>query len=178
MTASTTRRALLGAGAAAGGLLGSLTGAGVGEEDAHVHAEGVRRGGTMLTARVDESRAARVEAVLASSGGHVDVAARRDGAQHVEVGRGQPGQAEQRRPLGQHAVEVVAQLRAAVRMNEGVNSVHTPAMRLVRGGRDALRGVDGRVEVQHVAGTGDHFDRMAAVAGEPRGALFRRHRDV
>ncbi len=66
-----------GVGAAAGGLLGSLTGAGVSEEDAHVYAEGVRRGGTMLTARVEESQAARVEAVLASSGGHVDVAARR-----------------------------------------------------------------------------------------------------
>ena len=65
-----------GVGAAAGGLLGSLTGAGVSEEDAHVYAEGVRRGGTMLTARVDEGQAARLEAVLAS-GGHVDVAARR-----------------------------------------------------------------------------------------------------
>jgi len=66
-----------GVGAAAGGLLGSLTGAGVSEEDAHVYAEGVRRGGTMLTARVEEGQAARVESVLASSGGHVDVAARR-----------------------------------------------------------------------------------------------------
>jgi hypothetical protein len=66
-----------GVGAAAGGLLGSLTGAGVSEEDAHVYAEGVRRGGTMLTARVDESQAARLEAALATSGGHVDVAARR-----------------------------------------------------------------------------------------------------
>jgi uncharacterized membrane protein len=65
-----------GVGAAAGGLLGSLTGAGVSEEDAHVYAEGVRRGGTMLTARVDEGQAARVESVLAS-GGHVDVAVRR-----------------------------------------------------------------------------------------------------
>ena len=66
-----------GVGAAAGGLLGSLTGAGVSEEDAHVYAEGVRRGGTMLTARVDEGQAARVESVLASSSCHVDVAARR-----------------------------------------------------------------------------------------------------
>lgn len=66
-----------GVGAAAGGLLGSLTGEGVSEEDAHVYAEGVRRGGTMLTARVEEGQAARFEAVLASSGGRVDVAARR-----------------------------------------------------------------------------------------------------
>ena len=66
-----------GVGAAAGGLLGSLTGAGVDEEDAHVYAEGVRRGGAVLSARVEESEAARLEAVLAGSGGHVDVAARR-----------------------------------------------------------------------------------------------------
>jgi hypothetical protein len=66
-----------GVGAAAGGLLGSLTGAGVSEADAHVYAEGVRRGGTMLTARVEEGQAARVEAALAASGAHVDVAARR-----------------------------------------------------------------------------------------------------
>ena len=46
------------------------------KEDAHVYAEGVRRGGAMLSARVDEAEAARFEAVLAS-GGHVDVAARR-----------------------------------------------------------------------------------------------------
>jgi hypothetical protein len=65
-----------GVGAAAGGLLGSLTGAGVSEEDAHVYAEGVRRGGTMLTARVDEGQAASLESVLSGSG-HVDVAARR-----------------------------------------------------------------------------------------------------
>ncbi len=46
------------AGAAAGGLtggiIGALTQAGVSEEDAHVYAEGVRRGGTLVTARVDD----------------------------------------------------------------------------------------------------------------------------
>ena len=56
---------------------GAATCAGVCEEDAHVYAEGVRRGGAMLTARVEEGQAARVESLLASSGGHVDVAARR-----------------------------------------------------------------------------------------------------
>jgi hypothetical protein len=33
---------------------GSLTDAGVDERDAHVYAEGVRRGGTLVSARVDE----------------------------------------------------------------------------------------------------------------------------
>src|SRR5205085_5078419 len=44
-------------GGAAGGLVGSLTGAGVPENDAHFYAEGVRRGGTLVTARVDDARA-------------------------------------------------------------------------------------------------------------------------
>jgi len=54
-----------GAGAAAGGLLGSLTGSGVDERDAHVYAEGVRRGGTLVSVRVDSARRSDAEAVLA-----------------------------------------------------------------------------------------------------------------
>lgn len=65
-----------GVGAAAGGLLGSLTGAGVSEADAHVHAEGVRRGGTLVTVRADETRAGRVSAVLDGRAA-VDLATRR-----------------------------------------------------------------------------------------------------
>ena len=53
-----------GVGAAAGSLLGSLTGADVSEADAHVHAEGVRRGGTLVTVHADETQAARVNSVL------------------------------------------------------------------------------------------------------------------
>jgi len=59
------------AGAAAGGLtggiIGALTQAGVSEEDAHVYAEGVRRGGTLVTARVDDRSAAQLEATLERS---------------------------------------------------------------------------------------------------------------
>ena len=39
------------AGGVAGGVLGALTEAGVSEEDAQAYAEGVRRGGTLLTVR-------------------------------------------------------------------------------------------------------------------------------
>ena len=53
-----------GVGAGAGGLLGSLVGAGVDEADAHVYAEGVRRGGSLVTARVDEGQRAAVEGVM------------------------------------------------------------------------------------------------------------------
>jgi hypothetical protein len=56
------------AGAAAGGLtggiVGALTQAGVSDEDAHVYAEGVRRGGTLITARVNDADASRLESVL------------------------------------------------------------------------------------------------------------------
>jgi hypothetical protein len=53
-----------GAGAATGGIIGSLTSAGVSSEHAHVYAEGVRRGGTLVTARVDEPLVAAVEEVM------------------------------------------------------------------------------------------------------------------
>jgi hypothetical protein len=52
------------AGGATGGLLGALTQAGVSEDDAHVYAEGVRRGGTLVTARVPDGDRARVESIL------------------------------------------------------------------------------------------------------------------
>ena len=44
------------AGAAAGGLLGALVGAGIPEEDANVYAEGIRRGGTLVMARVEDAQ--------------------------------------------------------------------------------------------------------------------------
>ncbi len=53
-----------GIGAAGGGLLGSLVHAGVPEDQAHTYTEGVRRGGTLITVRGDESQAARIQAVL------------------------------------------------------------------------------------------------------------------
>ncbi len=51
-------------GAAAGGLVGALTHAGVSEPDAHVYAEGVRRGGTLVTAKVDEPLLPTARAIL------------------------------------------------------------------------------------------------------------------
>ncbi len=52
------------AGGAVGGLVGALTKAGVPEDEAHIYSEGVRRGGTLLTVRADESRASEIEAAL------------------------------------------------------------------------------------------------------------------
>jgi hypothetical protein len=64
------------AGGAAGGIVGALTDSGVPERDAHVYAEGVRRGGTLVTARVDDSLAEKAEEILGELGS-VDVSARR-----------------------------------------------------------------------------------------------------
>ena len=57
-----------GVGAGAGGLLGSLTGHGVPEQDAHVAAEGVRRGGSLVSVRADSSEAVRIEELLVDTG--------------------------------------------------------------------------------------------------------------
>lgn len=51
-------------GGAAGGIVGALTKSGVPEEDAHVYAEGVRRGGTLVTAKVSDDLVNEAEEVL------------------------------------------------------------------------------------------------------------------
>ena len=57
------------AGAVVGGLAGSLTEAGVSEADARAYAEGVRRGGTLVTVRTaDEALADRITAILDAKG--------------------------------------------------------------------------------------------------------------
>jgi len=67
-----------GIGAAGGGLLGSLVHAGVPEEHAHAYAEGVRRGGTLVTVRGDDTQAATIESVLnGRTSNAVDMTARR-----------------------------------------------------------------------------------------------------
>ena len=63
-------------GGAAGGLIGALVDAGVDEHDAHVYAEGLRRGGTLVTARVENSRADAAQVILRNARG-VDASSRR-----------------------------------------------------------------------------------------------------
>jgi len=55
------------AGGATGGIIGALTQAGVSDEEAHYYAEGVRRGGTLVTVRVPDGDRARYEAILDSA---------------------------------------------------------------------------------------------------------------
>ena len=56
--------AVAAAGGTAGGLIGALTQAGHDENEARTYAEGVQRGGTLVTVRVDDSRAATAEAIM------------------------------------------------------------------------------------------------------------------
>jgi hypothetical protein len=53
-----------GVGAASGGLIGALTGAGVSKDEAAVYDEGVRRGSSLVTVRVPDAEAGRVESIL------------------------------------------------------------------------------------------------------------------
>ena len=57
------------AGGATGGLLGALQREGVDEADANVYAEGVRRGGTLVSLRVKEEEASRAEVILDRNSG-------------------------------------------------------------------------------------------------------------
>ncbi|MCW8085809.1 hypothetical protein [Sabulicella glaciei] len=73
-----------GVGAAAGGLLGALTSAGVDEADAHVYAEGVKRGGTLVTVRAaDATQAANAETIMAR---HQPVSLRERGESYRSAG--------------------------------------------------------------------------------------------
>jgi len=62
------------AGGAVGGVIGALTQMGTSEEDAEIYAEGIRRGGTLLSARVPDGDRARYEAILDRSA--VDISER------------------------------------------------------------------------------------------------------
>ena len=55
------------AGAATGGIVGALTQAGVSDDEASRYAEGVRRGGTLVSVRASEQDRARIEALLNES---------------------------------------------------------------------------------------------------------------
>lgn len=52
------------AGAATGGIVGALVDAGIDREHADVYSESIRRGGTLVTARVRDEDATKVDAIL------------------------------------------------------------------------------------------------------------------
>ncbi|MCX8570781.1 hypothetical protein [Aminobacter sp. MET-1] len=64
------------AGAATGGVIGALMASGVAAEDADIYAEGIRRGGTLVVARVSDDMVNKTREIL-NRPTFVDVAARR-----------------------------------------------------------------------------------------------------
>jgi hypothetical protein len=52
------------AGSATGGIIGALTQTGVSKEDAQVYAEGLRRGGAVVSARVPDADGPRLQAIM------------------------------------------------------------------------------------------------------------------
>jgi hypothetical protein len=91
--ASTALGAVVGGavGGTAGGIVGALTNAGVSREEADVYAEGVRRGGTLVSANVADDKVSSAEAAI-NSVPYVDMAARRElyregGWTHFEADR-------------------------------------------------------------------------------------------
>jgi len=83
--ASTAAGAAIGGvgGAATGSLVGALKNAGHSDEDANVYSEGVRRGGTLVSARVSDDLADQAEAVLDRNRG---VSAATRGADYRQAG--------------------------------------------------------------------------------------------
>jgi hypothetical protein len=86
--ASTIGGAAVGAGSGAitGGLVGALIEAGVSQEDAHVYAEGVRRGGVLITVHADGYYAGVAKNILTQAGA-IDV----EKARETWVEEGWPG---------------------------------------------------------------------------------------
>jgi hypothetical protein len=67
-TALATTAAGAGLGAAAGGVLGGLAGLGVPREDVELYAEGVKRGGVLLSANVNDERVGEARNILSANG--------------------------------------------------------------------------------------------------------------
>jgi hypothetical protein len=103
-----------GVGAVAGGLIGGLTGAGVPEEDANYYAESVRRGGTLVTVRADESRADEAARIMRNHGA-VDIERRVEHWRETGWTRHDPS-------AGPYSVEQMERDRAAYRGSLGVTA--------------------------------------------------------
>jgi len=124
-----------GAGAVAGGVIGSLTEIGVEKKDAELYAEAVRRGGTLNTLRTDESRADEASAILRKAGA-IDITRRAEdwratgwmGAKGERT-RARPRTAEVSEPMASSAAGLSD---SAWAMDEEVRSRAGPATHIPR----------------------------------------------
>ena len=58
----------VGASASSGGLIGGLTSSGIQEDHAHAYAEGIRRGGSLVTAKVEQRLVEKAIGILDGEG--------------------------------------------------------------------------------------------------------------
>jgi len=71
------------AGGVTGGIVGALTDAGVPKEEAHIYSEAVRRGGTLVSVKTDDSKAMIIDAILAR---HNPIDPAREAAEYRKTG--------------------------------------------------------------------------------------------
>ncbi|GJE00145.1 hypothetical protein [Methylobacterium isbiliense] len=146
-----------GVGAAAGGILGSLTGAGLSEEEAHSYAEGVRRGGTLVTVRADDAVADRVAAVLKEHGS-VDMDERAKGWRSEGwSGRHDPAAPSYSNPasvasgeVGSTAIGAAGSTTTGLNTGAGLPTGGTP---YAAGAPPAARALDAATDRDSLAGT-------------------------
>jgi sporulation protein YlmC with PRC-barrel domain len=82
-------------GASTAGIAGALIAAGLSNEDAEIYAEGLGRGGTIVTARIEEDKVSLTRSILAESNG-VDI--RGSGDRHDAPGLHRPNEMTSPRP--------------------------------------------------------------------------------
>jgi len=107
----------VGVGAAAGGLIGALTHLGIPQEHAEYYAEGVRRGGTLVSVAVSNTRSREAANILGSNGA-VDIDQRRDSY----LRRGYSGYNPQAAP---YSSEEIIRERASHRSDPGRENLDT-----------------------------------------------------
>lgn len=136
-----------GVGAVTGGLIGGLTSAGVPEEDAHYYAEGVRRGGTLVTVAADERKAQQAYDIMTSHGA-VDIDER--GTSYRK--EGWTGYNPNAQPYTSQQIE---DYRRTIRANRGRGTL-TSDRPLTQDRTDTVRGSN--FEMRPVTSTGSYND--------------------
>ena len=143
-----------GIGAAAGGLIGGLTQLGVPEHEAHYFAEGVRRGGTLITVNTADESAADCAANVLRDNGAVDIDER--AAQWKEAGwSGRLSEQDETLPVAEEELAVGKQEVSAGSVRVSSHVVERPVEKQVE-----LREEHAEVERQRV-------DRPVAPGEDP-----------
>ncbi len=154
-----------GAGAAIGGLTGSLVDVGVDENDAHAYAEGVRRGGALVTVRSSEANVTRIVDILDDEG-TVDF----DDRQSTWRSEGWTGGTSAGIPSAgvMSGRDAMAGRGAERGPDFAAGSAATPSTGVSMAGRDSLSGATGRDEVIPVVEEELHVGKRDVSGGRVR----------